>query len=134
VAAGGSLDAHLEDVLDHIRRAGDRMEEDMAALRACGADVSAKAGKTIADLDFNAELGDVLADCAARAGELTGPGLPETAGLEEAMAELGGRIARTYTMVSEREVHARLFGTPVDAPAAPVAAQSDDELFDDALF
>jgi len=133
-AAGGSLDAHLEDVLDHIRRAGDRMEEDMAALRACGADVSAKAGKTIADLDFNAELGDVLADCAARAGELTGPGLPETVGLEEAMAELGGRIARTYTMVSEREVHARLFGTPVDAPAAPVAAQSDDELFDDALF
>jgi hypothetical protein len=50
------------------------------------------------------------------------------------MAELGGRIARTYTMVSEREVHAHLFGTPVDAPAAPVAAQSDDELFDDALF
>ena len=133
-AAGGSLDAHLEDVLDHIRRAGDRMEEDMAALRACGADVSAKAGKTIADLDFNAELGDVLADCAARAGELSGPDLPGTAGLEEAIAELGGRIARTYTMVSEREVHARLFGTTVEAPAAPAAVQSDDELFDDALF
>jgi len=133
-AGGGSLDTHLEEALDHIRRAGDRMEEDMAALHACGADVSAKAGRTIADLDFNAELGDVLADCSARAGDLVGRDLPDTAGLEEAMADLGSRIARTYTMVSEREVHARIFGTVVDAPAAPAAAQSDEDLFDDALF
>lgn len=133
-AAGGSLDTHLEEVLEHIRRAGDRMEEDMTALRACGDDVSAKAGKTIADLDFNAELGDVLADCSARAGELLGHDLPDMAGLEEALADLGSRIARTYTMVSEREVHARIFGTAVEAPPAPVAAKNDEELFDDALF
>jgi hypothetical protein len=133
-AAGGSLDVHLEEVLDHIRRAGDRMEEDMVALRACGADISAKAGKTIADLDFNAELGDVLADCSDRAGALVGQDLPDTTGLGEALADLGSRIARTYTMVSEREVHARIFGTTVEAPPAPVAAQSDEELFDDALF
>lgn len=133
-AAGGSLDAHLEEALDHIRRAGDRMEEDMTALRACGADVSAKAGRTVADLDFNAELGDVLADCASRAGELVGPDLPDTEGLDDALAELGGRIARTYTMVSEREVHARILGTAIDAPSAPSAAASDDDLFDEALF
>jgi hypothetical protein len=108
------------------------MEEDMAALRACGADVSAKAGRTIADLDFNAELGDVLADCSARAGDLVGQQLPDTTGLEEALVDLGGRIARTYTMVSEREVHARIFGTAIEAPAA--APQSDEDLFDDALF
>lgn len=132
--AGGSLDAHLQEVLDHIRRAGDGMEEDMTALRACGADISAKAGKTVADLDFNAELGDVLADCAARAGEFLGQGLPDTAGLEEALADLGGRIARTYTMVSEREVHARIFGTAVETPVAPAAVRSDEDLFDDALF
>ena len=133
-AAGGSLDAHLDEALEHIRRAGDRMEEDMTALRACGADVSAKAGRTVADLDFKAELGDVLADCSARAGELIGHSLPDTAGLEQAMADLGSRIARTYTMVSEREVHARVFGTTLDVAAAPAAAQSDEDLFDDALF
>ncbi|MCQ4631804.1 chemotaxis protein [Shinella sp. CPCC 100929] len=133
-SAGGSLDAHLEEALDHIRRAGDRMEEDMTALRACGADVSAKAGRTIADLDFNAELGDVLADCSARAGDLLGHELPDLSGLDEALADLGSRISRTYTMVSEREVHARIFGTPMEAPAAPAAAKTDDELFDDALF
>ena len=133
-AAGGALDAHLAEALDHIRRAGDRMEEDMAALRACGTDVSAKAGRTIAELDFNAELGDVLAACSAEAGALLGHELPDTSGLEAAIADLGSRIARTYTMVSEREVHARLFGTTVEAPAASAAAQSDEELFDDALF
>jgi hypothetical protein len=133
-ATGGSLDAHLEEALEHIRQAGDRMEGDMVALRACGADVSAKAGRTVADLDFNAELGDVLADCSARAGDLLGHDLPDLSGLEEAMADLGSRIARTYTMVSEREVHARIFGTTVDAAPAPVAAQSDEDLFDDALF
>lgn len=133
-AAGGSLDAHLAEALEHIRRAGDRMEEDMTALRACGADVSAKAGRTVADLDFNAELGDVLADCSAGAGELVGRDLPDMSGLEEAMADLGSRIARTYTMVSEREVHARVFGTALEAPATAVAAQSDEDLFDDALF
>lgn len=133
-AADGSLDAHLEEVLDHIRRAGDRMEADMAALRACGADISAKAGNTIAGLDFKAELGDVLADCAASAAALTGPDLPDTRGLEAALADLGGRIARTYTMVCEREVHARIFGATVEMPVAPVAAGSDEALFDDALF
>ncbi|HEV7247979.1 MAG TPA: chemotaxis protein [Shinella sp.] len=133
-SAGGSLDAHLEEALDHIRHAGARMEEDMTALRACGADVSAKAGQTIADLDFNAELGDVLADCSARAGDLLGHELPDLSGLDEAIADLGSRISRTYTMVSEREVHARIFGTPMDAPAESTAAKTDDELFDDALF
>nr|WP_298102414.1 type VII secretion target [uncultured Shinella sp.] len=133
-AAGGALDAHLEEVLDHIRRAGDRMEEDMAALRDCGADISAKASRTIAGLDFNAELGDVLAECAASAGSLIGHDVPDTTGLEEAMNDLGSRIARVYTMASEREIHARYFGGAVDAPSAQPAAMSDDELFDDALF
>jgi hypothetical protein len=135
-AASASLDSHLEDVLDHIRRAGDSMEEDMKALRASGGDVSAKAGRSIAELDFNAELGDVLADCAARAGEIAGEHPSDTTGLDEALADLGSRIARTYTMVSEREVHARIFGAA--APAAPTivraAATSDEDLFDDALF
>ena len=133
-AAGASLDAHLAEALEHIRRAGDRMEEDMTALRACGADVSAKAGRTVADLDFNAELGDVLADCSARAGELVGREMPDMSGLEEAVADLGSRIARTYTMVSEREVHARVFGTTLDVSTAPPAVQNDEDLFDDALF
>ncbi|MCV9961761.1 chemotaxis protein [Pararhizobium sp. BT-229] len=132
--AGGSLDAHLEEALGHIRRAGDRMEEDMAALRACGEDVSAKAGRTIAGLDFNAELGDVLADCSASVGDLIGHDLPDLSGLDEALADLGSRIARTYTMVSEREVHARIFGTPMEVPAAPASAKTDNELFEDALF
>jgi hypothetical protein len=61
--------------------------------------------------------------------------LPETA-----MAPLGemlGRIARTYTMAREREVHKR-FALDGDMDAvedeAPAVNESDDDLFDDALF
>jgi hypothetical protein len=133
-SAGGSLDARLEEVLEKIHSAGDRMEEDMAALRACSEDISAKASTSIAKLDFKAELGDVLIDCASRAGELTGPAIPDTFGLDDALAEIGGKIAKTYTMVSEREIHARIFGVSIESPQAPAAAASDDDLFDDALF
>ncbi len=133
-AGGDSLDARLEDVLGHLRHTGDRMEEDMTALRACAVDVTATAGRMAEGLDFNAELGDVLADCTARAGELSGPGLPDTDGLEPVLADLGARIARTYTMVSERDVHARIFGTAAEPPAVSAATGSDEDLFEDALF
>lgn len=133
-AAGDSLDARLEDVLGHLRQTGDRMEEDMTALRACAVDVTATAGRMVEGLDFNAELGDVLADCTARAGDLSGPELPDTTGLEAVLADLGARIARTYTMVSERDVHARIFGVAAEPTPAPAAAGSDEDLFEDALF
>ncbi|WP_440981150.1 type VII secretion target [Shinella sumterensis] len=133
-AAGDSLDARLEDVLGHLRQTGDRMEEDMTALRSCAVDVTATAGRMVEGLDFNAELGDVLADCTARAGDLSGPELPDTTGLEAVLADLGARIARTYTMVSERDVHARIFGVAAEPTPAPAAAGSDEDLFEDALF
>lgn len=129
-----SLDSRLEQALASIHSAGDRMERDMEALRQCSQDVSTKATTSIARLDFKAELGDVLVDCANRAGELVDADLPDTAGLEEALADLGPRIARTYTMMPEREIHARIFGTILEAPPAASAAASDDDLFDDALF
>ena len=131
--ADGSLDARLEQALNSIHGAADRMERDMAALRQCSQDVSTKASTSIARLDFKAELGDVLIDCANRAGELLETDTLERDGIETALAELGPRIAKTYTMVSEREIHARIFGTTVEAPAASTAT-SDEDLFDDALF
>ena len=130
----GSLDSRLEEALDRIRSAGDRMERDMEALRLCSQDVSTRAATSIARLDFKADLGDVLVDCANRAGELVDAGgRPNTSGLETVLAELGPRIAKTYTMTSEREIHARIFGTIADIPATSVAT-SDDDLFEDALF
>ncbi|WP_156392615.1 chemotaxis protein [Rhizobium sp. Root482] len=129
----GSLDTRLEEALDRIRNAGDRMERDMDALRACSQDVSTKAATSVTRLDFKADLGDVLVECANRAGDLVDSGGLDTIGLEASLADLGPRIAKAYTMTSEREIHARIFGTATDMPTAGPAA-SDDDLFEDALF
>ncbi|MBO3762311.1 chemotaxis protein [Ciceribacter sp. L1K22] len=130
-----SLDARLEEALESIRTAGDAMEEDMASLRACGADVSDTVTRKIAGLDFRAELGDVLAECSTRAQDLIVDANPDASGIAEALQSVGNRIYRTYTMASEREIHARIFGTEIEvsAPAAS-APTSDEDLFDEALF
>ncbi|MCF3638627.1 chemotaxis protein [Rhizobium sp. TRM95111] len=129
-----SLDGRLEDALATVHAAGDRMEADLADLHASGGDVAAKVAGAVATLDFKAELGDVLADCAALARPATAAA-PDGRGIEEALAVLGPRIAATYTMMSEREIHGRLFGVDLAAAApAPAAAQSDEDLFEDALF
>jgi hypothetical protein len=134
-AGGTSLDGQLGEALENIRRAGDRMEQDMAALRSCSADVSSAATDKMANLDFKAELGDILADCSMQSGNLLDPSRLDASGLDEALAELGGRIARTYTMASEREIHAQVFQTVLDiSPASSAAPASDEDLFDEALF
>ncbi|QRM53178.1 chemotaxis protein [Sinorhizobium sp. BG8] len=131
---GDTLDNRLELALTSISGVGSKMEDDMARLNACSQDVATKVTASMAKLDYKAELGDVLSGCAAEAAELAGPTLPSLDGLDAPLAEVGGKIAKVYTMVSEREIHARIFGTTVSAEPSPSAAQSDDELFDDALF
>ena len=49
-----------------------------------------------------------------------------------ALAAIGNRIAKTYTMVAERNIHAAVFGDTVPADETPAA--SDDDLLEDALF
>ncbi|MCL6707606.1 hypothetical protein M8R20_11395 [Pseudomonas sp. R2.Fl] len=134
-ASETSLDGQLGQALEDIRNAGDRMEQDMTALRSSSADISSAAADKMAKLDFKAELGDVLADCSARSGDLTEPGSLDASGLEDALADLGGKIARTYTMASEREIHARVFQTTLEISAISAATPaSDEDLFDEALF
>ncbi|MDX3927784.1 MAG: chemotaxis protein [Shinella sp.] len=132
-ASEESLDGKLEAALSSIREVGNRMEEDMKTLNACSQDVAGKVTASMAKLDYKAELGDVLSRCAQEAAELAESPLPGFDGLEIAITEIGGRIARCYTMVSEREVHAGIFGSSDGAPAAERKA-ADENLFEDALF
>ena len=127
-----SLDERLAKAMANITEARDRMDGEMAALgeqsRTAVADINHSLGR----LDFKAELGEVLRACAEdsrRHGEAV-----IVDGTQDAIAELAGRIARLYTMVSERELHARVLGTapPVEAPVV-AAIMSDDDI-EDALF
>ncbi len=58
----------------------------------------------------------------------------EAPGLDGALAEVGGRITRLYTMVTERELHAAVLGTAPPVEAAVVATVMSDDDIDDALF
>jgi hypothetical protein len=127
-----TLDARLDRAMQNIRTVGDRMEFEMDALATQSDAAIGEMESSLARLDFSTGLGDVLHACSDEISrvEPVGP----SAELEPALAELGGRIARLYTMVSEREVHAAFLGTAVPVePVAVAAVMSDDDL-EDALF
>jgi len=127
-----SLDQRLEKALENIRAVGDRMDEQMAALGEQSRTAIGDMDVSLARLNFNAELGEVLRACAEEME--VQEDVFEAAGLEHVLAEVGGRIARLYTMVAERELHAEVLGTapPVEVPV--VASVMSDEDIEDALF
>ena len=56
---------------------------------------------------------------------------PEAARLHASMLD---RLVASYTMAREREIHAAVTGQPIAAANAPAGDETDDDLFDDALF
>ena len=75
-------------------------------------------------------LAGELTQIAEQGEELDLP--PEAARLH---ATLLDRLLASYTMAREREIHAAVTGQPIAAtPAAAVGDDTDDDLFDDALF
>ncbi|WP_117192830.1 methyl-accepting chemotaxis sensory transducer [Rhizobium terrae] len=127
-----SLDSRLEHAVENIRAVGDRMDAQMAGLRDQSKTAVSEMDISLARLNFNAELGEVLRTCA---GEMEiGEDVFEAPGLEEVLADIGGRIGRLYTMVAERELHAAVMGTQPPVEAAAVATVMSDEDIEDALF
>lgn len=130
----------LAVALDEIRQAAERMEASLTAVDQQGRAAIEHMETTIAKLDFQAELGDILDHCADLIAEQTPASLPDTSDLREPMGEVGYGIGRLYTMAAERELHATIFGAS-PAPAVSQAAAgassapaSDEDLFDEALF
>jgi hypothetical protein len=136
---GGKVDAGraLTESLASIRGGGERMRASLASLDGDASTVVAILRDSTDKVDCEAEIGAALTEAAIR---LAGLVRAEDELPEAAMAPLGemlGRIARTYTMAREREVHKRFAPGGVDAAIedeAPVVGESDDDLFDDALF
>lgn len=130
------LDAALED----IRKAADQMDASLSAVGEQGRVAVSQMETTIAKLDFQAELGEILDACAEHVAQEAPADLPDCSDLAGQMAELGSSIGRLYTMATERELHAEIFGSAPGASIVGVdvatsgAPVSDEDLFDDALF
>jgi hypothetical protein len=119
-----------------ISEVGDRMDAETEALSGQSRDATEQMNGSLSRLDFKAELGEVLRACAREISQeaLISESADPSAALEPALADLGGRIGKLYTMVSERELHAAVLGTAPPAETAVVATAMTDEDIEDALF
>ncbi|ATN32358.1 hypothetical protein ACO34A_00840 [Rhizobium sp. ACO-34A] len=132
-----NLGQRLHSAASRIHDAGDSMEKDLAHLGEDGREAAERMEKAMVQLDYKAELGDILERCADEIAEAAQGAQPDLSDLGPAIEVIGSQIYRTYTMVAEREIHAAVLPLPATA-AAPVAAASsaddDEDLFESALF
>jgi hypothetical protein len=112
----------MRDSLATLRRLGQGLDLAMVDLVRDSHRVEALLVATVAKLEGQREIGQVLRDAA---GKLAPSGSPDRAELPPHVEQMLQLIARGYTMANERVVHDRIFGgstlaapTPRTAPAA----------------
>jgi ElaB/YqjD/DUF883 family membrane-anchored ribosome-binding protein len=132
VSEDESLDERLERALQRIHAVAETMEADLERMAGEGHKGVEQMNTALAKLDFKADLGEVLRRCASDIAVDPSQNL-DFQGLEQAIMVIGPLINRTYTMASEREIHAQILGTAVPEQAPLTTVLSDDDL-DAALF
>lgn len=126
------LDDLLARAMGSIRAVGDRIDREVGLLSEQSGTAIDQIEQSLLRLEFNSELGDVLRNCARDISVPRSEGAVETS--HPSFVLLGSRISAVYTMASERELYAEVFGTAPLAIVTPIAtAMSDDDL-EDALF
>ncbi len=137
-AGPGGLGENLTSAVANIRSAADTMEDELKVLSEHGREVASKISLLIGKLDFQRDLGDVLARSADMLETLAGAEIADISDLAEAIAPLDRKIFKLYTMAQERTVHRNIVPATEEAaaPAVVEAAQAadDEDLFADALF
>jgi hypothetical protein len=129
------LSQPLNEALNSIRQVSGRMDESIREFEREGQEVFTKVSAAISTLDFESELGEVLEDCVRTANEIADLADGDISDVAGNVTVLGNRIYKVYTMMSERDIHRQYFPMDVQAEAAPAAkAESDEDLFEDALF
>ncbi|KQV66123.1 hypothetical protein [Rhizobium sp. Root1220] len=138
-AEGGAsgLAENLTSAVGNIRSAADTMEGELKVLSEHGREIAGKIDLLTGKLDFQRDLGDVLARCADVLEDIAGAEIADISNLAEIVAPLDHRIFKLYTMVQERNVHRDIIpstGEPAAPAAAATAAAEEEDLFADALF
>lgn len=133
----GGLAESLTSAVGRIRSGADMMEDELRVLAEHGREVAARINLLIGKLDFQHDLGDVLARCAEVLETVAGDEIADISDIAEAIAPLDRGIFKLYTMVQERNVHREILPATEESAAAPAEAakaESDEDLFADALF
>jgi hypothetical protein len=127
--AGGAL----SEAASRLRSAGDTVATDLATLVSLGETVVDALRRAAARLDFQREIGGTLDEAAEALAQMAGPDLPRTDDLGGPLGELLLRIAKTYTMAQERDVH-RALTEGLCQTAAEGAPEVANEDLDAVLF
>lgn len=120
----------LQSAVERFRTTGEEIDSDLAAAAREGEGVVDLLRRAVARFDFHGHVGAYLDKAASELD--AGAGVDEP--LDDLMPVLGPMLqslARTYTMVQEREVHASMTANLGEAPepAAPAVLVDDDVLF-----
>ncbi len=135
--ATGGLGESLTSAVGNIRAAANTMEEELKVLSEHGREVASKISLLIGKLDFQRDLGEVLARCADLLENVAGAEIADISDIADAVAPLDRRIFKLYTMVQERNVHRDIIPAMEEGAVAVAKAdkvEDDEDLFADALF
>lgn len=120
----------LQSAVERFRTTGEEIDGDLAAAAREGEGVVDLLRRAVARFDFHGHVGSYLDKAASELDAGAGDKGP----LDDLMPVLGPMLqslARTYTMVQEREVHAAMTADlgELPEPAAPAVLVDDDVLF-----
>lgn len=133
----GGLGESLTSAVDSIRTGANMMEGELKVLAEHGREVATRINLLIGKLDFQHDLGEVLARCAEVLAAVAGDEIADISDIAGEIAPLDRGIFKLYTMVQERSVHRGILPATEESAAAPAEttkAESDEDLFADALF
>jgi hypothetical protein len=135
--SSSGLGESLTSAVSNIRSAANIMEDELKILAEHGREVASKITLLIGKLDFQHDLGDVLARCADLLEDAAGAQIADISDLAQTLAPLDHKIFKLYTMVQERNVHRDIIPSTQESAPAEVekaAVEGDEDLFADALF
>lgn len=128
----GGAGKSLGEAGARLRAVGESVEADLVELARQGEGVVDALRRAAARLDFHSEIGAIIKDAAFALSEAAGEDAPWIDDIRAPLGDILGRMAKDYTMASEREVHKTFTrGHDFDAPAEskPAAIADEDALF-----
>lgn len=136
-AGEAGMDAsRLYAVRDRLQSAASVIEADLADLAPRGEEAARALGVASAHLALKQELGDVLDAAASALAKAAGAPVDDLSDISSLVGAVMDQMARSYTMASERTIHAaHAIAGPVDAtPPEETAPTAAEDEFDDILF
>lgn len=129
----------MHNSIDRLNSVGGSLTGALATLSNDTETVVSLLDETLATVTAHQTISDTLRRCATALAAIARPMAAEDAGLGDVLADLQGTLFKSYTMVQERKIHARVFAADglggdagfSSASAEPVAGDADLE---DMLF